>query len=262
MKANSILVMLVIFSAAISLDVAYCAGDLSAMQKAQMEQVVHDYLLQHPEVIMQSVQTFQQKQMVENMKKMQADVTKNATKHIDALFHQSSDPVFGNPNAKVTLVEFFDYQCGFCIRMYPVLENLIKANNDVRIVLKDFPIEGPMSELAAKVVIASQKQGKYIEFYKALMSSKQRPLTEDILYSLAQSIGLDVNQLKTDIKTDTINERIKVNLELARNLQVNGTPAIFIAKTNIPKDAPSSAIVFLYDGSLPELEAAIKKLSQ
>ncbi len=220
------------------------ADDLSATQKKQIQGVVKDYLVQNPEVVVESLQVYQQKQM-EEAKKTIEQTQSTSAQYADALFHQSNDPTAGNPKGKVTVVEFFDYQCPHCVEMTPVIEGLIQKNPDVKVVFKDFPIRGMASELAAKAALAAQEQGKYFELHKALMESKQQPLTEEIIYALAQTAGLDVDKLKTAMKSDKVNQQIKANYKLAQQLKLLGTPAIFVAKSDITKTSPASAVVFI-----------------
>jgi len=216
----------------------------SDAQKDQIQQVVRDYLVKNPDVIIQSLQIYQQKQME------QARETIEKTKEIspnfaDALFHQSSDPVAGGVPGKVTLVEFFDYQCPHCIDMTGVIDDLLSKNKDLRIVYKEFPIRGAVSETAAKAALAANLQGKYREFHNALMSVKKLPLTEDIIFSTAQSVGLNVDKLKSDMKSSAIDQQVKDTYKLAQNLKLLGTPAFFIAKSNVTKNAGANSIVFV-----------------
>lgn len=241
MKLNRIMLGL----AATSLITANAfAADMNATQKKQVQEVVRDYLVQNPEVVVQSLQVYQQKQMDQarqTMKKTQDDSPKFA----DALFHQASDPVAGNPNGKVTVVAFFDYQCPHCVEMTPVLDKLVKSNPDVKIVFKEFPIRGPISEVAARAALASNQQGKYFEFHQGLMESKVEPLTEDAIFNIAKSIGLDVDKLKAAMKSGNVDQAIKANYKLAQQLKLLGTPAFFIAKSDVSAKSPSSAIIFV-----------------
>ncbi|HEX2549217.1 MAG TPA: DsbA family protein, partial [Gammaproteobacteria bacterium] len=169
-------------------------------------------------------------------------------------------PVAGNPNGTITLVEFSDYQCPHCVDMAPVVENVIKKNPNLRVVLKEFPIRGPLSETIAKAALAAQKQGKYYEFHNALMSKKE-PFSEDRIYDTAKSVGLDVNKLKADMKDNSVAQQIKNNYQLAQDLQLMFTPVFFIAKTNINSSAGPNAVVFIPGGvTEDQLNEAITKI--
>lgn len=219
------------------------AADISAAQKNQIEAVVKDYLLKNPDVIVQSLQMYQQQQMNQARKTMEK-TQQVAPKFAKDLFHDGSDPVIGNPNGKITLVEFFDYQCPHCVEMTPVLEGVVKADPDVKVVLKEFPIRGPVSEAAARAALAANMQGKYFELHKAMMDAS-RTLTEEEIYTLAQKVGLNVDKLKTDMKSDAVNQKIKATYKLAQSLELMGTPAIFVAKSSVTSSAPATAVVFI-----------------
>ena len=207
-------------------------------QKTQIQGVIHDYLMKNPEVIADAVQGLQQKQMDQMKSKGQEAALKNAA----SLFNQSTDPVIGNPNGKITLVEFFDYQCPHCVDMDPDVIAIIKANPNLRVVMKEFPIRGPLSLYASKAALAAAKQGKYLEFHEAIMKSAQA-LSQDKVMALSKTVGLDVQKLKTDMESAAIDAQVKGTYKLAQDLQLYGTPALFIAKSETPKDA--KAIEFI-----------------
>lgn len=237
---------------------------MSQDQQKQVEMVVHNYLVKNPEVLVEALQTLQQKQMDQQRKTMM-QTQDNAPKFVDGLFHASADPVAGNSNGKITVVDFFDYQCPHCVKMTPVLEGIIKANPNVRVVFKEFPIRGPISEFASRVALAAKNQGKYFEFHKALMklSSTTPTLTEDSVLQVAKSVGLNMDQLKADMKADAVNQQIKDNYKLAQGLQLIGTPAFFIAKSDVTKDAKPTAIVFI-PGQVDQaqLQTVIEKIGK
>ncbi len=242
-----------IYSAAVS------AAQMDATQKKQVEGVVREYLVQNPEVIVESLQSWQQKQMSKSIEKTQSTAVQLA----DTLFHSSTDPIGGNPKGKVTVVEFFDYQCAHCIDMQPVVTELLKKNPDVRFVYKEFPIRGVISEMAAKAALAAAQQGKYTQLHDALMSAAAKgSLTEADIYTLAKSVGLDIDKLKTAMQSDAVSKQIKANYQLAQQLQLMGTPAIFVAKTSVSKGSPATAIEF-FPGqvSAEQLNQLISKVS-
>jgi protein-disulfide isomerase len=212
----------------------------SAAQKTQIEGIVHDYLLKNPDVIIQAVQSLQQKQM-DQMRNKGAEA---ALKNANALFASALDPVAGNPQGKVSVVEFFDYQCPHCVDMDPVFAALIKSNPDVRVVYKDFPIRGAISMTAAKAALAAGKQGKYPEMHEALMKNA-KDLTDAKIQELAKAAGLDMKTFKADMDGDAVKQQITGTYKLAQDIGIMGTPAIFIAKTTLPKDANPAMIDFI-----------------
>jgi protein-disulfide isomerase len=199
------------------------------VDKAQIQEIVREYLIQKPEVIVEALQNYQRKQYEQaqqTMKKTQQD----AGRFAGQLFHQANDPVIGNPQGKITVVEFFDYQCPHCADMAPVIVDILKANPDLRIVFKEFPIRGALSEFAARAALAANKQGKYAVFQHELLSVKE-PLTEALILKKAGDVGLNVDQLKKDMNDPSIQNQLKANNKLAQDLQLFGTPAFFIGKT-------------------------------
>jgi len=245
-----------------TMSMAAQAADMSAAQKKQVQDVVRDYLVQNPDVIIQALQGFQQKQMDQAKKTIQK-TQDTSPQYADALFHQANDAMAGNPGGKITVVEFFDYQCPHCVDMTPVIDGLIKNNPNVKVVFKEFPIRGPMSEIASRAALAAKEQGKYFEFHKGLMESKQEPLTEEAIYTIAKTVGLDVDKLKAAMKSGTVDQQLKANYKLAQQLELIGTPAFFVAKSDVAKTSPATAIVFL-PGQVDavQMNQAIDKVSK
>lgn len=234
----------------------------AANGQAQTEKIVHDYIINNPEVLVQSLQGFQQKQM-EQAQKAMVKTQETASKYADQLFHHTNDPAAGNPNGKVTVVEFFDYQCPHCIDMTPVMDGIVKANSDVRVIYKEFPIRGPASETASRAALAAQMQGKYTDFQHALMKANKLPLTDDIIFGVAKTVGLDVDKLKADMKSKAVDQQIKDTYKLAQDLQLMGTPALFVAKSDVSKDSGPKAVIFI-PGQVnqDQLQEAIGKVSK
>lgn len=264
MKLNRLVANLVLAGVCMLGAVACESGqNVTPAQKTQIEEVVRNYLLQNPEVIVQAVQNLQQKQMDQARKSIQKtqDIV---AKYVSQLFGVTADPMIGNPNGKVTIVEFFDYQCPHCVAMTPVMDSLIKSNKDVKVVFKEFPIRGPVSELAARLALAANMQGKYFEFHKAVMAASQG-LTEEGLYNIAKSVGLNVDKLKTDSNSDAVKAQLKQNIQLAQDLALLGTPAFFVAKSSITKESnPASSAVAFIPGQIDQeqLSKVVDKAAQ
>lgn len=210
------------------------ASSINPAERAKIEEVVHQYLLRKPEVLVEALQILQQRQMEEAQKTVKT-TQQSAGTFANALFHQTNDPIAGNPAGKVTVVEFFDYQCPHCVDMSPVMDAIIKANPDVRVIYKEFPIRGDVSTAAAHAALAANKQGKYEELRKALMeASKNNALNNEAqVIDIAGKInGLDVDKLKKDMADGSIKQQIKDNKKLAQDLKLLGTPAFFVGKTD------------------------------
>ena len=139
------------------------------------------------------------------------------------LFNSKQSPMVGNQKAKVTLVEFFDYQCVHCRNMTSIVNDLVKQDKNLRVVYKEFPIFGPSSELAAKAALASKIQGKYLAFHNALMQAKP-PLDKAKVMKLAKSVDLNTAKLEQDMQSQAVQDEIKQNYHLAQALGSDGYP--------------------------------------
>ncbi|WP_437374413.1 DsbA family protein [Inquilinus limosus] len=198
-------------------------------QKDAIEQIVRDYIRAHPEIVVEALDAYQAKKEQEE----RASQAKMLTSRADEIFRSPSSPVIGNPQGDVTLVEFFDYQCGYCKRSQPDLERLVKEDSGLRVVLKEFPILGPASVTAARASLAAQKQGKYLEFHSKLMGVKGQ-LNDQVIFDTAKQVGLDLDKLKQDMNDPSVAAELRANMDLAEALGVQGTPAFVINDQIIP----------------------------
>jgi protein-disulfide isomerase len=135
--------------------------------------------------------------------------------------------VLGNPQGDVTIIEFFDYTCPFCKAAEPRLEQLLKEDKKVKLVIKEFPILRPVSLVAAKASLASVKQGKYPVYHQTMMNFRGQ-LTEEAIFDMAKQAGLDVERLRTDMNAPEIADAIIGNFNLARALRIFDTPTFII----------------------------------
>ena len=202
---------------------------LSAAQRAEVEEIVRAYLLDNPEIVYEALTILQQREEMAAAERQREMVVAFR----DQLTESPSSPIMGNPDGDVTLVEFFDYQCGYCKRMLDRMFQIADDDSNLRIVFKEFPILGPQSTVAAQAALASREQGLYIELHNALMGF-QGPLSDDVIFGLAREVGLDVDQLQRDMQSDAVMAEISANLELARALDIRGTPAFVIGDNVIP----------------------------
>jgi protein-disulfide isomerase len=201
----------------------------SAPDKAAIEQIVREYLLAHPEIIVESLSAYQQREEA-----AQADEQRKAlTTRQDELFKNPTSPVLGNPQGDVTLVEFFDYQCGYCKAVHADVRRLIDSDTKIRLVYKEFPILGPASITASRAALAAQRQGKYDALHVALMENRGQ-LDDDKIYRIAASAGLDLDRLKKDMQAPEISEALQKNLRLASELNIRGTPAFVVGDQIVP----------------------------
>lgn len=217
------------------------AEPLSSDQVQQVERLIREYLLANPELLGEMSNRLRAKQEQATAARMKEVV---ATRRAELV----SDPnsyVAGNASGDVTIVEFFDYQCGYCKRVHPALTTLLKQDPGVRLVLKELPVLGPASETAARAAVASLAQpGKYHAFHTALMQHQER-LDEASVLAIAGRVGVDVTKLSADMKSDRVAAVLKANRELATALGVNGTPAFVIGDRLVPGAVPLERLVEL-----------------
>lgn len=198
---------------------------ISDAQVKQIQKIVHDYLVQNPQVLVEASQAYQEQELAKAKTKTQQSVSKNAK----LLFNSAGSPTVGNLNGDTTVIEFLDYQCAHCREMSAVIDDLIKGDSKVRVVIKQLPIFGGSSKFAAQAAIASIKQGpqKFLAFHRALLEMPL-PLTNEKVIEIAKKTGLDVTQLQNDIKSKGVEDQINENFKLAQDLGLLGTPAFII----------------------------------
>lgn len=205
------------------------AQALTPEQRAEVLQILRDSLRQDPSILRDALTGFEEAEQAERANAQIRAITERA----DALFRDPNDAVKGNPQGRVTIVEFFDARCGFCKQLHPTMEQLIQRERDVRVVMKDMPILGPNSVLASRALIAAQRQNQYAALYDALMRLREEP-TEPVLRREAERLRLDWARLRRDMDDPATAARIERNLELARALGIQGTPALIAGTTLIP----------------------------
>lgn len=207
------------------------AQDIGDAERKRVEQIVREYLLSNPEVLVDSLRNFEQKRQAETQKAATAALVANR----DAIERDPTTPVAGNPKGDVTVVEFFDYRCGYCKKVVPTLQALLKNDANVRVVFKEFPILGPESQKAAEAAQAVWKiePGKYLAFHVALMESRGA-LDEARIMEIAKSVGIDPGKLKTAMADPAVAKKLKDNIELAQKLQIGGTPAFIVGDQLMP----------------------------
>ena len=201
----------------------------SALSQELTDAAIERYIRTHPEVIVQSLQAMDAKRQAELQERQKVAL---ATKQHD-LLHDPTSPVSGNPKGEITLVEFYDYRCGYCKKAASSVTELQKEDPRVRVVYKDFPILGESSELAAKAALASQAQGKHQVFHEALLASHADMTREEIL-KIAVTVGLDVKRLETDMANPAWQAVIEKNRALAQDLGISGTPGFIVGNELVP----------------------------
>ncbi len=204
------------------------ADGFSGAQKTEIETVVHDYLLKNPQVLVDALNAYQKQQ-----KDADARSFSDKVGGYKDFLTSASSPAAGNAKGDVTVVEFFDYNCGYCKHALDDVTKLVDDDKNVRVVFKDYPILAPSSTEAAKYALASQKQGKYYEFHQKLMHYPGEK-NEQAFRSIAKDLGLDFDKLKKDADSDEISAVLEKNKQAAHDLGIDGTPAFIFNDTLIP----------------------------
>ena len=224
---------LIALFAAVAIAAAAPAAEpaFTAKQKRAVEDVVRQYLLDNPGVIIEAIEALRQKRKADSARLLQETLASRRGE----LENDPTSPVAGNPGGNVTVVEFFDYSCTFCKKVFPRVQNLLETDGKFRYVLKEFPILGPQSVAAARAALAIWKLDaeKYMPFHTAMMKSRGR-LSEATIFDLAAEAGLDPGLLKKAMNEPWIDEALQKNIELAESLDITGTPAFVIGNHVIP----------------------------
>src|SRR5215813_979384 len=159
--------------------------------------------------------------------------TKVLSERASEIFDDPAMPVGGNPKGDVNIVEFFDYRCPYCKQVPPALQSLLKEDHGLRFVYMEFPVLGSVSVVAAHAALAARQQGKYEAFHTAMMATKGQ-ITEDSVYEVAGSVGIDVDRLRQDMNAPEIDQALKENSALAQALNIHGTPGFIIGRKIVP----------------------------
>jgi protein-disulfide isomerase len=186
-------------------------------------------ILENPQIIMEAVRLLE-KQQAEAQATSQAGVLVNQRQLLE---RDPNAPVLGNPEGDVTVVEFFDYNCAYCKRAMSEVQGLLDADQNVRLVYREWPILGDSSVFAAKAALAARQQGKYEKFHWALMGLKERAEEASVI-RLAEEIGLDIDQLRADMEAPDVQEHIDASMRLTQVLGFTGTPSFVIGDNLVP----------------------------
>ncbi len=249
-KFTAGLVALAFAAGSVLLPLQVSAQDsFSKAQTNELHNIIREYLLENPALLNEMIAKLQAAERDEQNERAREAIASNAKQ----LFHNADDVVVGNPDGNVTMVEFFDYNCGYCKRSVADLLRLTEEDKNLRVVMKEFPILSEGSMIASRAALASRKQGKYWEFHLAMMAASGAIDSEAKIMSIASETGLDVAKLKADmtIHAGAIEKSINANRALAQSIGINGTPAFVIDGTLVP-------------GALPyeQLEASVKMVRE
>jgi protein-disulfide isomerase len=215
------------------------AQSFNDAQRSDIENIIKEYLLSHPEVLQQAVAELEKRQQAAEAEKAKTAIKNNS----EALLNSARHVVVGNPKGDVTLVEFFDYNCGYCKHALNDLMEMMKTDGNLRVVLKEFPVLGPGSVEAAQVAVAVRMQDKtgkkYLEFHQKLLSGRGQADKARAL-AAAKDVGLDVSRIEKDLGSDEVKQSLEESLKLAEALGLNGTPS-YVAGSDVVIGAVGAA---------------------
>ncbi len=205
--------------------------EMTLHERLVFEKNVRNYLLQNPEIIVEAMQILRNREQAQTRNQQ----TNTLAKLQPDIYQDSLAPIGGNPKGDVTIVEFFDYNCGYCKRVYPTVAKLLKSDGKIRYIFKEFPILGPSSIIAARAALAAWNldRPKYEVFHAALMKSRGR-LSEGKILRIATKSGYNKTKLKSAMKDPEIEAAIQKNRIIAQALKITGTPAFIIGNQVIP----------------------------
>ena len=212
---------------ALALPQASRAAEFSGTQRGEIERIVRDYLIAHPEVLQEAMAEFEKRQTAAEAEKHKAAVKQYA----QVLFSSPRQVTIGNPAGNVTFVEFFDYNCGYCKRAMNDMLTLMKNDPQLKVVLKEFPVLGPASMEAAQVAVAVRMQDKtgkkYLEFHQKLLGGRGQA-NKALALAVAKDIGMNMAQMEKDLNSPEVKSTMEESFKLAEALGLNGTPSYVI----------------------------------
>jgi protein-disulfide isomerase len=206
--------------------IAPARAEMNAAQKSEIQGIIKDYLMSNPEVLRDALNEMEARQKADEA----AARTKAVSDAAPLIFNSPRQAVLGNPNGKVTLVEFFDYNCGYCKKSLGDIVQLVKEDPELRLVIKDFPVLGPGSVEAAEVATALRKQftgDKYWQYHLKLMAAKGQVGKAQAM-AVAKEMGADMDKLARDAGSPDTKESIQEVMKIADGLQLTGTPTFVV----------------------------------
>ncbi|NJO33354.1 MAG: DsbA family protein [Rhodospirillales bacterium] len=226
------------------------SSPFTAEQKGAIEKIIKDYLLANPEVMMDVQNALEAK-----METLQAERLKLTLKEsANEIFRRPNAPTAGNPNGDITVVEFFDYNCGYCKRAFGDIAKLVDKDPKVKVVFKELPILSKGSEEAARVALAARLQGKYWEVHRTLIGLRGEVNEASALRAVEKAGGLDMAKLKKDMDAPEVKAEIETVRNLAQKMGINGTPHFLVGDRAIA-GAPQNLLEVI-SGHVAELRKA------
>lgn len=205
-------------------------AEVDDIERTQFEKQIHEYLLQNPEVIIEAIQLYQQRQEQQAQLNDQELIQRNA----ELIYNDKNSWAGGNLKGDITVVEFLDYRCSYCRRAHDELEELVKSDGNIRFVIKELPILGEESILAAQFALAVKNihgDDSYKQAHDQLMQMRG-PINEKSLRALASELNLNTDEVMVGMNDPLVLDTIKQNYELAQTMQIQGTPS-FVVQTQM-----------------------------
>ncbi len=205
---------------------------LSGPQVEEVNQLIHDYIIKNPEILIEAGQILQKRQAEAQQNAAISAISANK----EVLFNNDTSPVIGNPEGSDIIVEFYDYQCGHCKDMNPSISELLSDNPSAKIILKELPIFGGNSEFAAKASLAVFKIApkSFAHFHKQLLDV-EGPLSEEKVIATAKKLDINVNKMKSAMEKPEIQAELKQNFQIAQKIGIQGTPAFVLTNKELSK---------------------------
>ena len=203
-------------------------SDDKNIKEQEIRNIIEKYILDNPEIIIESLEKFTASQK-EKEKKTFVNILNN---FYDTKVYENL-PRIGNIDSKLIIVEFVDYNCGYCKKTLPTISKLMKNFDNIQIVFIDYPILSESSEIAARASLAANEQNAYFEYHTILLNNK-KTINENILYKIAKDLSLDIEKFKKDMFSKKIKNNIIKNIEFANSLKIRGTPTFIIGRQILP----------------------------
>lgn len=231
-----------IFVAALLLVLPLAATAQNALTEDRVRELVRETILANPEILVEAIAILEERAAQDRVTGS-ADMIAAQREQLE---QDPNAPVLANADGDVTIVEFFDYNCPYCRRAAPTIENLVEADPGIRLVYREWPILGEGSVFAARAALASRQQGLYEEFHWAMMDMSGRAEERSVL-TIAAEIGLDIDQLRADMEAPEVAEHIETSMRLADLLGITGTPTFILGENLVPGAVEQEVLQRLVD---------------
>ena len=198
------------------------------INESQIKNIIEKYILENPEIIIESLEKFTASQK----EKEKENFTNILNNFYDTKIYENL-PRIGNLDSKLIIVEFIDYNCGYCKKTLPTISELMKNFDNIQIVFIDYPILSESSEISARAALAAKEQNAYFQYHTILLNNT-KSINDDFLYKAAKKLSLDIEKFKKDMSSEKIKNNIIKNIKFASSLKIRGTPTFIIGKQVLP----------------------------